>query len=337
MIGRDPQARHTQGAQPPINVAFFVLPGFAMLAYAAATDSLRAANEVHGTELYRWTNVSTAIIDTDASNGAAVCCQMDVLSYERFDYVFVCASDEAVRFDDPATFRWLRRQARGGAVIGGISGGAFVLARAGLLDGCAATLHWVYWNAFGEEFPAIDLKQSVFVADGHRLTCGGGTAPLDMFHHLFAERHGCDFADRISEWFLHTEVRDDRDLQRRDCQARLRVNHGGLAKALTAMEQSLEEPLPRADLAGIAAVSERQLDRLFLNQVVRPVNALYLQLRLERARQLVLQSSLSQLEVAFACGFRSASSFSKAYRAEFGLPPTRDRSSAFTRRTRAGR
>ncbi len=320
----------------PVSVAFFVLPGFAMLAYAAATDCLRAANEVHGRTLYRWTNVGTAATGAGASNGAVIACSADIRSDEHFDYVFVCASDEALSFDDPDTLRWLRKQAQGGAILGGISGGAFLLARAGLLKDRRATLHWVYWNAFLEEFPDVDLQQCVYASDGNVITCGGGTAPLDMLHKLFSERHGVEFADRIGEWFLHTDVRGEKVGQRRSCQARLGVNHGGLIRALNAMENSLEEPLSRPELAGIAAVSERQLDRLFLTQVGRPVNAYYLELRLERARQLVLQSSLSQLEITFACGFRSPSSFSKAYRAEFGLPPSRDRASLRRRHVERG-
>jgi transcriptional regulator GlxA family with amidase domain len=315
------------------SVAFFVLPGFAMLAYAAATDSLRAANDVHGAQLYRWTNVGVRRCNAEASNGATINCDADVFSTERFDYVFVCASDEAVEFNDPATFCWLRNQARNGATIGGISGGAFILARAGLLEGYQATLHWVYWNAFREEFPGVDLRQCVFVEGANRLTCGGGTAPLDMFHRVFSERHGAGFADRIGEWFLHTDVRSGAHAQRRGCQARLGVNHVGLIRALTAMENALEEPISREKLANIAAVSVRQLDRLFLTQIGRPVNAYYLELRLERARQLVLQSSLSQLEIAFACGFRSPSSYSKAYLAKFGVSPSRDRARNREQRT----
>jgi len=313
-------------------VAFFILPGFNMLAYAAAIDCLRVANEVQGTDLYQWTNVSLRAGGLSASNGISVHCAGDIRAPDRFDYVFVCASDQAIDFHDAAAFHWLRQQERNGAVMGGISAGAFLLARAGLLRGHRATLHWVYWNAFREEFPEIELRQSLFEIDRNMLTCGGGTAPLDMLHRLFSSRHGAAFADRIGEWFLHTEVRDEKKMQRRSCQARLGVHHAGLVRALSAMEDSLEEPLSRTELASVAGVSERQLDRLFLSQVGRAVNAYYLELRLERAQHLVLHSTLSQLEITYACGFRSQSSFSKAYRAVYGLPPSRDRATMSRKR-----
>jgi transcriptional regulator GlxA family with amidase domain len=305
-----------------------------MLAYAAAIECLRAANQVTGRRLYSWQHVSPDGHAAIASNDIEIRCALDTRTTELFDYVFVCASDEALSFQQTNTFEWLRTQAKCGAVLGGIGGGAFLLARAGLLKNRRLTLHWVYASAFSEEFPDADLKRSLYEIDDDRMTCGGGMSPLDMLHALLAREHGEGLALSVSDWFLHTEIREGHKPQRLSFQARLGVNHGGLIRALEAMEQAIEDPLPRGALARIARVSERQLDRLFLSQIGTPLGAYYLQMRLERARQLVLQSSLSQLEIAIACGFRSPSAFSKSYRGLFGVPPSTDRSNALRRRRR---
>jgi AraC family carnitine catabolism transcriptional activator len=73
------------------------------------------------------------------------------------------------------------------------------------------------------------------------------------------------------------------------------------------------------------------LDRLFLAQVGTALCAYYLEQRLERARQLVVQSSLSLLEIAIACGFTRASTFSKSYRRLFRVSPSADRANALRR------
>ncbi len=159
-------------------------------------------------------------------------------------------------------------------------------------------------------------------------------SPLDMLHALLRCQHGEGLALRVADWFLHTEIREGHKPQRLSFQARLGVNHAGLIRVLSAMERALEEPLSRGALAKIAGVSERQLDRLFLSQVGTALGVYYLQLRLERARQLVLQSSLSQLDIAIACGFKSPSTFSKSYRGLFGLPPSTERANALRRRRR---
>jgi transcriptional regulator GlxA family with amidase domain len=315
-------------------VAFLLLSDFAMIAYASAIEALRAANQVAAAELYNWYNISPDGNPVIASNGVAFQCQYDTRTGETFDYVFVCASDQALTFRQPQTLRWLRAQATVNSVVGGISGGAFLLARAGLLNSHRLTLHWVYAQAFSEEFPEADLRRSLYEIDGNRMTSGGGISPLDMMHALLRREYGDELAVGVSEWFLHTDIREGKKPQRLSFQARLGVSHAGLIRVLEAMEASLEEPLSRAQLSQIAGVSERHLDRLFLAQVGTALSAYYLEQRLERARQLVLQSSLSLLEIAIACGFTRASTFSKSYRRIFRVSPSDDRVSAL-RRSRA--
>jgi transcriptional regulator GlxA family with amidase domain len=305
-------------------VAFVLLSGFPILGYAAATDFLRAANEASGGGLYHWTHVGLDDEPVVAAGGIEIACPQSIAAATQFDYVFVCAGEAALTCRDALLFAWLRRQASHGATIGGISSGAFLLARAGLLDGRRATTHWFYAAAFAEEFPHIDLRPTLFEIDGNRVTCGGATAAIDLMHRLFSTDHGCELADSVSEWFLHKDIRDGEHAQRQlhDPDSGLRPS---VQRALHAMNEDFDAPKPRAVLARIAGVSERQLDRLFLDELGETVSNSYLRLRLNRARDLVLQSAMPHLEIAYACGFPSASSFSKAYRAAFGLPPSRDR------------
>src|SRR5919109_3309491 len=153
----------------PVTVGFILIPGFALMSYAAAVEPLRAANFLSGKTLYRWWHASPGKGPVAASNGVAVIPDVRPGSDSRADMVFVCAGGNPATFDDRATFAWLRSLARSGVTIGGISGGPYILAKAGLLDGRRATLHWEHAAAFHEAFPEVEVVPSLFVIDSDRI------------------------------------------------------------------------------------------------------------------------------------------------------------------------
>ncbi len=308
----------------PTHVGFLLIPDFALLAYASAIEPLRAANRLSGRDLYRWSHVSIDGHPAPASNGVSI--QADYgLEEGRFDYVVVCAGGNPAAFQHGPTFSWLRQLARRGVRLGGVSGGPYVLARANVLSGYRFTIHWEHAPAFLEDYPELDLRRSLYEIDRDRLTCSGGTAPLDMMHAVIAREHGSELALAVSEWFLQTHVREGAGPQRMPLRERLGISHGPLLRVVGRMEQSLENPVGREELARTAGVSLRQLERLFRLHLGRSLGEHYLGLRLDRARDLLRQTTLSVLEIALACGFASASHFSRAYRQRFGHAPRTER------------
>jgi transcriptional regulator GlxA family with amidase domain len=257
-----------------------------------------------------------------ASNGAAIAPDLKFgADAGDLDVLFVCASGNPATFSDRKTFTWLRKLARQRIALGGISGGAFVLAKAGLLSGRRCTIHWEHMAAFQESFPDVALTRSLFEIDGDRITCAGGVAGLDMMVALIARDHGHDLGAAVSEWLLHTHVREGGRPQRMDLRFRLGVGDERLLTVLREMEGHLEAPLSRQRLADLARMSLRQLERSFRTQLGRGMHEHYMTLRLARARQLLRETSLSMLEIAVATGFASASQFARAFRREFGHPP----------------
>jgi len=311
-------------------IGFLLIPGFALLPYACAVEPLRAANILSGHTLYSWHHFAPDGQPAAASNGVVIAAgALPTGSTPRLDALFVCAGGNPATFQDATTFARLRWLARQGVTLGGISGGAYILARAGLLQRRRFTLHWEHAAAFAEEFSALDLRRSLFEIDRDRLTCSGGTAALDMMHALIARAHGPDLAAAVSDWFLQTEIRAGTAPQRLALRDRLGVRSAALLRALAAMEAQVEQPHSRGELARRAGVTARQLERLFRRELGRTPGAHYLLLRLERARQLTRQTDLPLAEIAAACGFASLSHFSRSYRARFGAPPRAER---FTRR-----
>lgn len=313
----------TTGTFPPISsVGFLLIPGFALLTYASAIEPLRAANQLTGKTLYRWCHAAPGDEPATASAGVAISPDLQFSSdTHSLDLMIVCAGGNPALFSDRRTLAWLRRLASRRVIIGGISGGPFILAKAGLLNDRRCTVHWEHVPALQEAFPRVRLTQSLFVIDGDRITCSGGVAALDMMVALITRDHGYELGSAVSEWFLHTHIREGAGPQRMDLRSRLGVADDRLLKALKVMETQLETPLSRTRLAELAGLSVRQLERAFRSKLGRGVHQHYLRLRLARSRQLLQETSLSVLEAGLATGFTSASQFCRAFRRQFGLTP----------------
>lgn len=321
---------NVRGSVAPIRtVGFLLVPGFALLTYASAIEPLRAVNQLSGAKLYHWWNAAPGDQPAVASNGIAVLPNFKFGSdAESLDLMIVCAGGNPAMFNDRRTFSWLRKLSSRGVIIGGISGGPFILAKAGLLKGRRCTVHWEHIPALREAFPNIELTGSLFEIDTDRITCSGGVASLDMMVALITRDHGYQLGAAVSDWFLHTQVRDGGRPQRMDLRFRLGVGNDKLLKALKAMESHIETPLSRQQLARLAGVSLRQLERTFSEQIGQGVYGHYRALRLGRSRQLLRETSLSILEVALATGFTSASHFSSLFKRMFGLSPRECRQKA---------
>jgi transcriptional regulator GlxA family with amidase domain len=310
------------------SVGFLLVPGFALMSYAAAVEPLRAANLISGKPLYRWWHAAPGGKPVMASNGLAIIPDIGVGTDRDVDMLFVCAGGNPATFNDKPVFAWLRKLARRGVTIGGISGGPYILARAGLLDERRVTLHWEHQPAFSEDFPDIEVTPSLFEIDGNRITCSGGISALDMMVALIEHDHGRQLAAAVGDWFLHTHIREGMGPQRMDLRLRLGVADEKLLRVLRRMEESIEAPQARAELARIAGVSVRQLERLFRRHLGHGIHKQYSSMRLERARQLLRETALPVLDVAIATGFTSSSQFARAYRRSFGEPPSRTRLSS---------
>ena len=309
-------------------IGILLLPNFAMMGFAAAIEPLRHANRLSGRALYRWHLLSVDGKPVVASNLVALTPESAITDPAlRLDAVYVAGGLDSENVRDRAIFAWLNRMSRHGSRIGSLSTGTYVLARAGLLNGYRSCIHWEYLQPFREAFPDLDVTDDLFEIDRDRATCSGGTAALDMMLHLIRLEHGHDLAMAVAEQVVHTQVREADHHQRLSPAARLGVTHPKLLSVIGMMEQNLEQPLDRADLARKVGLSVRQVERLFHKYLdTRPMRY-YLALRLARARLLLTQTDRSILDVALACGFETASHFSKCFHSAYSRTPSSYRQS----------
>lgn len=302
-------------------IALLLIDGFALMSYAAVVEPFRAANVLAGRRLYAWSHTALSGDHVIASNGARLIVERRIGEASDHEILFVFAAGDPARFDDEVCFAWLRGQARRRIPIGGVSGGPYLLARAGLLGGRRATIHWEHAAALQAEFPDLRLEPGLYVIDGDRMTCAGGTAGLDLALALIERDHGAVLAQQVGEWFIRAEPRKGEDLQRTDPANRHGTANRRLLPMLAAMETALEDPLPREALAAHAGVSVRQLERLSRSELSASVGEVYLSLRMDRAMELLRSTGMSVTEVAMACGFRSAAHFSRRFKQRHGRTP----------------
>jgi len=309
----------------PQRIGLILVPNFSMIAFSAAVETLRLANRTSGRALYQWSLISVDGQPVKASNGIELHPECNREAASGLDTVAVCSGTDVQRFQSKTLVSWLRRMARRNADIGALCTGSYILARAGLLDGYRCTIHWENLTGFQEDYPEIEVTGEIFEIDRNRLTCSGGTASLDLILSLMTIDHGRELATQVAEQFIHERIRDRHDQQRMSLRSRLGISHPRLLKVIELMENNLEEPLARSELARLTGPSTRQLERLFRKYLGRTPTRYYQELRLLRARTLLSQTSLSILDVALACGFVSASHFSKCYREFYARTPREER------------
>jgi transcriptional regulator GlxA family with amidase domain len=266
-------------------------------------------------------------VESTCSNGASFKLDMGLDEIEREDTVLVCGGIDVQQATTKPILNWLRREARRGVAIGGLCTAAYTLAKAGLLDGRRATIHWENQDSFLEEFEDVKLTKSVFVVDGNRMSTAGGTASIDLMLKIIAQDHGEEVANTVADQLIYSSIRTDQDIQRLSIPTRIGVRHPKLSQVIQMMESNIEEPISPADLAAHVGMSTRQLERLFRRYLSRSPKRYYMELRLQKARNLLMQTDMSVINVALACGFASPSHFSKCYRAHYQTTPYRERGS----------
>ncbi len=323
----------------PRRFVFVLLPEFTMLCFAAAVESLRIANRMANRPLYSWLITGEAdaaagpeapiVVNCSAGVSFKLDCPLPELT--RDDTVMICGGIDIQRATTKRLLNWLRREARRGITLGGLCTAGFTLAKAGLLEGKKATIHWENQDSFAEEFDEVNLTKSVFVIDGNRMTTAGGTSSIDLMLKVIANDHGEELAGAVADQLIYSSIRTDQDTQRLSVPTRIGVRHPKLSQVIQKMEANIEEPISPSVLASEVGMSTRQLERLFRRYLNRSPKRYYMELRLQKARNLLMQTDMSVINVALACGFASPSHFSKCYRAHYETTPYRERGAHATR------
>ncbi|MCY4305522.1 MAG: GlxA family transcriptional regulator [Aestuariivita sp.] len=314
----------------PAKFVFVLMNKFTLLSFASALESLRIANRVSGRELYCWSITGEGGRAITCSAGTAFQLDSDLPTLNRDDTVIICGGVDIKNTTTQPLLNWIRRESRKGVRLGGLCTATYALAKAGILNYKKATIHWENQDSFREEFQDIELTKSVFVIDGNRMTTAGGTSSIDLMLKIIAEEHDENLANSVADQLIYSAIRTDQDTQRLSVPTRIGVRHPKLSQVIQMMEVNIEEPISPSLLATEVGMSTRQLERLFRRYLNKSPKRYYMGLRLQKARNLLMQTDMSVINVALACGFMSPSHFSKCYRAHYDITPYRERGSHST-------
>ena len=310
---------------------FLLLDNFSLISYACAVEPLRLANRYHSSDFYEWKSASENGKTAECSAGTNFQVDMGLEETNRGDTIIICGGINVKDHTSKAILNWLRREARRGVHIGALCTASYVLAKAGLLNGKTATIHWENYDSFEEEFDEVALSKSVFVVDENRSSSAGGIASIDLILRFVSDDLGQDLANTVADQLIYNAIRTERDGQRLSIPTRIGVRHPKLSSVIQMMEKNIEEPISPSNLAREVGMSTRQLERLFRRYLNRSPKRYYMELRLQKARNLLMQTEMSVINVALACGFASPSHFSKCYRSHYNTTPYRERGSQGSR------
>lgn len=311
------------------SIGFILTPGYALMSLASAVEPLRAASHLADKELYEshYYSVEGGFLASTSGGGFPTVPLARALD-DHLDLAFVVAGGNPLLYHDAALIRGLRALDQLRIPLGGISGGAAILAKAGLMTGRRFSVHWAHIDPLRETIPDLLIESALYVIDRDRYSCAGGVAAMDMMGALITRDHGAAFAREVSNWFIHQRLRTANEPQQEGVRQRFNLNHPMLEAAVELMTSHLADPLSPEQIATLAGSSARQLQRLFQAHFNMPMMSFYRDLRVEKADELLQQTGLSILDIALVTGFSSAAHFSRCFVQKYKMPPNRRRQAA---------
>jgi transcriptional regulator GlxA family with amidase domain len=310
---------------PAKRIGILPLPGFALMSYASIVEPMRVANLLARQALYEIMNFTTKDRMVPSSGSAFINADANIEDHPALDLLLVIAGENPTAYGDIRVLNWISHMARLCPMLGGVSGGPVILAKAGVMTGRRMTVNWEYAESLAEKSPNLTLEQTLFVIDRDRVTCAGGAAPMDMMHALISQDHGSRFAQLVSDWFLHADIGHPGGARQGGIVGRVGTLNTTVLDAVKAMEIHVANPLTLSQIASNTGVSERQLNRLFSDKLGQSTMGYYRVMRLKKAKNLLRSSSMPVAEIALATGFDNSSHFSTTYRNHFGEAPSKSR------------
>ncbi len=308
-----------------------LIEGYPIIPFSCVVDSLRAANRLSQKQLFRWEYFAPGDAPVAASCGIVVPTR-PLAEATGLETLFIVAPNTAQYFEDAVALRQIKALDRQQVNLGSASSGSFILARAGVLNNCRCTIHWENIPVFKELYPQLEVAFTLYEIGERRFTCSGGTAALDMMLKLIENQYGRKLAQQISQQFQHDRIRTEIDSQQMADRIDLAMSAPRLIDVINLMENNIEAPLALPSIAQKCNLSLRQIERLFHKYRGVTPSQYYLSIRLMHAKQLLLNTNHSVIDISIATGFETQSYFTACYRKYFGSSPRNHRAQVATER-----
>jgi transcriptional regulator GlxA family with amidase domain len=323
------------GKVPRLSVGFILARRFTLCAFANFVDVLRlAADEGDRSRpiFCEWSVLSDTMSPVASSCGVAVAPNERIGDPGKFDYIVVVGGliDEIPNLS-PEYLRYLQRAAAAKVPLVGVCTGAFILHRAGLMDGYRCCVSWFHHADFLEQFDGLrPVSDQIFIVDRDRLTCSGGASTAHLAAFLVERHVGKAPATKSLHIMMINEAAQGETPQPSPT-LDLNTNDPLVRKALLLVQQSLDAPLSVARVAKHLGISKRRLERHFRNAIGNSPLVAFMDMRLSLARHLIENTNKSIAAIAAECGFCDSSHFSRMFRRRFATTPDGFRRSLLAR------
>jgi transcriptional regulator GlxA family with amidase domain len=316
-----------------LKVGIVLWPEFTLTALAGFVDALRLAADVGDRSQQtrcQWSVMSLDGAPVSASCGLALTPDSALRDPRSFDYIVLASGlMKGVQSASPRLEQYIVDAAGLGLPMVGLCTGGIVLAKAGLLKGrrcCIASFHVDDLERLETE--AVPVYDRLFLDDGDRITCAGGTASIDVASYLVERHCGGDRVVKLIDRLIVDRRRPAAHAPHRSWLDLGKIRDPRARRAVIIMEQNLGNPLTMSELSHRLNTSDRHLERIFTASFGQSPSRIYRMLRLRYGEWLLLNTEETVTRIAFACGFADSSHFSRQFQDEFDSTPTEMRNHA---------
>lgn len=298
---------------------FVLLENFSLASFTGALDVLVTANLLTRSPVFE---IQTASMDghhivSDLGIEITVNTAVDSVLSRDVDMLIICGGFRTPMISLPSLNRLISACNKKDAWIGGLWNGAYFMAAAGLLGLHQGAIHPECREILKEHFPLTRLSKASHVVDESYFSCAGSHGAISVMLEVLEKLLGSNMKKGVSSILLTESHRPINSVITNS----VAMFSDKLMSIIDLMENNLEEPLEIAEISQYTALSKRQVERLFLRYFLTTPSRFYLELRLNRARQLLMQTNYKVCEVAMACGFKCSAHFSRSFKLVYGSSP----------------
>ena len=307
--------------QNNMKVDIILSDGFVMTELSGVVDVLRLANRVVDKKMFtfRYVSPEAGVVKSSADTWL----NASALSNSPDADIAVFLGNSDLNFTSREIEKAVHKYRYTNAKVVLLAEAAAIYISANSDDGFGHTTHWENRLLLEERSGLYDIAPSLAVSTDKIVTCAGLVSTYDIMLQIVAGYLSKAKLLTISSILLLDKVRSFETRQPGAMDALSAGKDSHIDQAIKMMQSNIEEPLKTTELAKVLGQTTRSLERQFLRHLGRSPGRFYRELRLIRAQSFLVNTDMSILEIAAACGF--GSNFGKIYKAYYGKTPRETR------------
>ncbi|MEX0694942.1 MAG: GlxA family transcriptional regulator [Rhodospirillales bacterium] len=290
--------------------------------FGVANEILKAAGQPSPYYDIFFIAPSAGAIRTSA--GVSLFADLSLSSQHAAFDTFICAGGKGTHEfikNDKAVIAVVNLAERASRVVS-VCTGAFILAKAGILNGRRAVTHWAYCEQLAQDYPAISVEADpIFIKDGNVFTSAGVTAGMDLALALVEADLGREIALAAARDMVMFFKRPGSQAQFSTHLSVQMAQSGSIRDVQLWLLDNLGREIDVEKLAEKSAMSSRTFHRHFKKSTGMTPARFLTQSRLDAARRLIEESSLQIKVIAAECGFGDIERMRRAFQRDYGISP----------------